>query len=512
MDPQRPGCRRQCPGRDAGRAVRVVSGFSPLTGDLEYRQAGIGGGTAIQDLAYDWDAAGNLSARRDLNQGPARGIPLRRARPPRPVSPERRRQSRTRLRPDRQHPPQVRRLQRDGALLHLSRCAQARGRLRGRAQVRLRRQRKHDEPRGQGHCVEQPTTCRSRSRAAAATAATSPMDPTATGGGRPRATGPATETTTYAGGLFEKVTSAGQTTWRHYVPAPGGTAVHLRHGNGAAAETRFLTLDHLGSTDSVVDAEETPSSRKASGPSAPGAGRSGRASQRRPTSRRSRRHARRFHRPRDARQPRASIHMNGRVYDPVIGRFISADPYVTLPYDGQGLNRYAYTLNNPLAFTDPSGFDPVPCLATQSGNCVQITVIAAYPGPSTCARSAARMRAKSRARSSAIPAARTAAARLLMLPAFAYVAPSSIVLTVGRQPRSDTVALAAGSTPCRDSRRASPISRSARRRSRCCSGLTRISSISASRRSDAGRAGSDAGKRRISSRRRGGRSPKRGRH
>ena len=69
------------------------------------------------------------------------------------------------------------------------------------------------------------------------------------------------------------------------------------------------------------------------------------------------------------------IHMNGRVYDPRIGRFISADPYVTLPYDGQGLNRYAYALNNPLALTDPSGFDPVPCVATQSGNCAKVTVI-----------------------------------------------------------------------------------------------------------------------------------------
>ena len=70
------------------------------------------------------------------------------------------------------------------------------------------------------------------------------------------------------------------------------------------------------------------------------------------------------------------IHMNGRVYDPQLGRFISADPYATRPFDGQGLNRYAYALNNPLAFTDPGGFDPVPCLATPDGNCVQITVIA----------------------------------------------------------------------------------------------------------------------------------------
>ncbi len=52
-----------------GSAVRVVSGFAPVGGELEYRQAGTGGGTTIQNLAYEWDAAGNLKRRRDLNQG-----------------------------------------------------------------------------------------------------------------------------------------------------------------------------------------------------------------------------------------------------------------------------------------------------------------------------------------------------------------------------------------------------------------------------------------------------------
>ena len=48
--------------------------------------------------------------------------------------------------------------------------------------------------------------------------------------------------------------------------------------------------------------------------------------------------------------------MNGRVYDANIGRFIGADPFVQAPYFSQSLNRYSYTFNNPLAFTDPSGF------------------------------------------------------------------------------------------------------------------------------------------------------------
>ena len=50
------------------------------------------------------------------------------------------------------------------------------------------------------------------------------------------------------------------------------------------------------------------------------------------------------------------IHMNGRVYDPIIGRFISADPVIQDATDSQAHNRYAYVRNNPLSLTDPSGF------------------------------------------------------------------------------------------------------------------------------------------------------------
>lgn len=50
------------------------------------------------------------------------------------------------------------------------------------------------------------------------------------------------------------------------------------------------------------------------------------------------------------------IHMRGRVYDPVVGRFTSADPYIQFPDNSQSFNRYSYVLNNPLTYTDPSGF------------------------------------------------------------------------------------------------------------------------------------------------------------
>jgi RHS repeat-associated protein len=50
------------------------------------------------------------------------------------------------------------------------------------------------------------------------------------------------------------------------------------------------------------------------------------------------------------------IHMNGRLYDPVLGRFLSADPIIQSPENSQSLNRYSYCLNNPLIFTDSSGY------------------------------------------------------------------------------------------------------------------------------------------------------------
>jgi RHS repeat-associated protein len=50
------------------------------------------------------------------------------------------------------------------------------------------------------------------------------------------------------------------------------------------------------------------------------------------------------------------IHMNGRIYDAVIGRFLQADPIIQAPGNAQSHNRYSYVLNNPLSFTDPSGF------------------------------------------------------------------------------------------------------------------------------------------------------------
>ena len=49
------------------------------------------------------------------------------------------------------------------------------------------------------------------------------------------------------------------------------------------------------------------------------------------------------------------INMNGRMYDPIVGRFLSVDNVVQDPFYTQSFNRYSYCINNPLKYSDPTG-------------------------------------------------------------------------------------------------------------------------------------------------------------
>jgi RHS repeat-associated protein len=56
------------------------------------------------------------------------------------------------------------------------------------------------------------------------------------------------------------------------------------------------------------------------------------------------------------------VNMNGRIYDPAIGRFLSPDPDIPYPGDMQSYSRYSYARNRPLSVVDPTGF-------TDGGDC-----------------------------------------------------------------------------------------------------------------------------------------------
>ena len=415
-----------------GDSIRVVSGFSPVGGELEYRQAGMAGRSALQDLAYRWDAGGNLTSRQDLLQG---------------LVEEFRYDALDRLTQSRRN---------GGVNLELD--YDAIGNIRRKSDVctgttpcyAYHATKRHAATVAGARSYAYDANGNMTSRAGAPIAWSSDNLPIsvahANGNSSQFSYGPEgnrwrqvatnagiAETTVYVDGLFEKSTRAGTTTWRHYVTAPGGVALLLRYSDGAPAVMRYLTLDHLGSTDRVLDAAGNAIVAESFGP----------FGERRKSTWTGIPTASELAKVAAATRDGFTghehldnvdlIHMNGRIYDPQLGRFISADPYVTRPFDGQGLNRYAYALNNPLVFTDPSGFDPIPCATTPDGYCAQITVIGATW--------AEYMRAVGGAHSSEIasalerdPCGQNGSALACAMQASRLVPASSIVLSVGTQP------------------------------------------------------------------------------
>jgi RHS repeat-associated protein len=72
------------------------------------------------------------------------------------------------------------------------------------------------------------------------------------------------------------------------------------------------------------------------------------------------------------------IHMNGRIYDPKLGRFLQADPLVQNSRNSQSLNRYSYTFNNPLSYTDPSGYFSIKRFFERWGRLIVAAVVSYF--------------------------------------------------------------------------------------------------------------------------------------
>lgn len=64
------------------------------------------------------------------------------------------------------------------------------------------------------------------------------------------------------------------------------------------------------------------------------------------------------------------VHMNGRVYDPLVARMISPDPTIPDALNGQAWNRYSYVGNDPLTFTDPNGYSWLSNVFHSIGNAI----------------------------------------------------------------------------------------------------------------------------------------------
>ena len=70
------------------------------------------------------------------------------------------------------------------------------------------------------------------------------------------------------------------------------------------------------------------------------------------------------------------IHMRGRLFDPRMGRFTGIDPVIQFPLSTQGLNPYSYLLNNPLAGTDPTGYECTAETGSHIKQCATVEAVA----------------------------------------------------------------------------------------------------------------------------------------
>jgi len=163
-----------------------------------------------------------------------------------------------------------------------------------------------------------------------------------------------TKTTRYvAGGALEIVAGGGQTVYKTHV----GVAVIIDTiGAQSTTETRYLLKDHLGSTDVILDADGAVVDRMSFDAWGKRREIAWAAFLPVPASLWQTQLITRGFTGHEQLDPVGLVHMNGRVYDPELGRFLSADPHIQDVTNGQALNRYSYVLNNPLSFTDPSGF------------------------------------------------------------------------------------------------------------------------------------------------------------
>lgn len=164
------------------------------------------------------------------------------------------------------------------------------------------------------------------------------------------------ETTRYVGGLLEVMTRGSVTEYRHQIPAGSNAAVYTRRTDGTTS-TYYATSDHLGSADLVLSSTATVMAKESF---TPFGARRGSNWQGVPTAgdyTAFSNTTRRGFTGHEMLDSVSLVHMNGRVYDPYLGRFLSADTVIQSLGASQSINPFAYAWNNPLRYVDPSGHD-----------------------------------------------------------------------------------------------------------------------------------------------------------
>ena len=168
-----------------------------------------------------------------------------------------------------------------------------------------------------------------------------------------------TTTTLYLGNVERTTKPDGSLEVRRHVG--GSLAVHTLHydtaGQRKGAATRYLLRDHLGGVHALVDLDG-PIQAMAFGPwgQRRGAGDWTALSKPAQASASHTNITTRGFTAHEMLDAAGLVHMNGRLYDPELGRFLQADPFIQFLAHTQGHNRYSYVLNNPASLTDPSGY------------------------------------------------------------------------------------------------------------------------------------------------------------
>ncbi|MBS0422255.1 MAG: VCBS repeat-containing protein [Proteobacteria bacterium] len=167
------------------------------------------------------------------------------------------------------------------------------------------------------------------------------------------------EDTVYVFGLYELEVTPAQTHNKYWVQVPGGTQILYDIATVSGTQVTYMTADQFGSgsrwfnsagINATIQSYSAYGYRRTGDWSGPLSSSSPDYAAIAGITRRGYTDA--FHEMLDNVN---LIHMNGRVYDPVVGRFLSPDPMGATIGDSQSGNPYSYVSNRPLTLTDPTG-------------------------------------------------------------------------------------------------------------------------------------------------------------
>jgi len=162
------------------------------------------------------------------------------------------------------------------------------------------------------------------------------------------------KTVVYAGS-YEKVTVGSMVYEVHYIPTPDGVPAVSVRTNNSRDHIYYLQADHLGSVMNVYDPAAKRIIYEQSFDSW-GRLRDPNNSWAYGTPANALPWLIRGYTGHEMLPEVGLINMNARLYDPLLGRMLSPDQVLSSPAEPQAYNMYTYCSNNPLKFTDPTGY------------------------------------------------------------------------------------------------------------------------------------------------------------